>query len=123
MAVTVKGMDTLKAKLRELRQAAREERQPALMQAAGEIAARAREMAPKGETLELSNSISAQPAGKAGAKIVVDSDHAAATEFGTAEVLAQPYLRPAVDEAGPGAIERAAKRIGKALESRLAERG
>jgi len=39
--------------------------------------------------------------GEEGAEVVVDSDHAIFQEYGTRRMKAQPFLRPAKDEAEP----------------------
>jgi HK97 gp10 family phage protein len=75
--------------------------------------------APVGKTHELRESIHPTEPETHGSvvsgSVVVDSDHAAAVEFGTSRQAAEPFVRPAADEDG----EAAARAVARALGAKL----
>lgn len=74
-------------------------------QLAQEIAATARSLVPV-ETGTLRDSITAEPG-----RVYTDVDYAPFVEYGTSVDPAQPFLRPAADEANPDASLRVAADI------------
>jgi len=77
----------------------------AVAAAAAALAADVRARAPVGETGELAASVSAGPVrtrgDRASATVSVASDHAAAIEYGTSRMAAEPFFRPAIRLARP----------------------
>lgn len=73
----------------------------AMERVGSEIAERAASRAPH-DTGRLAASIQARPAagprGGAGVEVVADVEYAKFVEYGTSEMAAEPFLRPALDE-------------------------
>lgn len=56
---------------------------------------------------------------KEGAEVIVDASYAAAVEYGTWKMAAQPYLRPAIDKNKHLVAEVTAKEVEKEIEKIL----
>lgn len=117
---SVSGGADLRAALKKWLARSRASAGPAAVRAGLAVAEAAiRRRAPVGATHDLEHSIhSVGPVptrnGVAGA-VVVASDHAAAVEYGTHDQAAQPFVRPAVDEDGPRALDAMARVLGRTL--------
>lgn len=71
-----------------------------LDEAAEAVLEAARRRVPVGETGALRDSLHIEDTPGGGKRVVADTEYAAFVEFGTSLMAAEPYLRPAVDEAG-----------------------
>lgn len=116
----VTNLAEFRRSLRALSDRARETAAPAAVRAGlAVLADGVRRRAPVGETHELRDSVSSTDPhpipGGVGGEVVVDSPHAAAVEFGTRHMPAEPFLRPAGDEDGPEALRAMQRALGDHL--------
>jgi HK97 gp10 family phage protein len=111
----IRGMDKLQAQLKALAEA---DYVPALLKGVEqEVLPTMQELTPVDEgELKASEEVRRE-----GDTVVLSAgtDHAVHVEFGTVNMSAQPYMRPALDTKGDAAMKVAAEEVNKIMESKV----
>jgi HK97 gp10 family phage protein len=121
LSMAATGAARVAANLARIRKALEAEATPACVDAAT-IVAKAAQDKVRTKTRKLHDGIMVQPTKngawvRADAEVDGDKEYAGHLEYGTSKMAKEPYLRPAAEEKRHSAIQAAATRLTRAMES------